>query len=197
MEEIMKDYYDNNAESYHERAMRYDSGLFLGWMKKYLWPGAYVLDVGCGSGRDLYWMTRKGFKAVGLDCCVPLLEIARDLFGGNYLEADYSEFDFSFFSVDCVTCVSSLVHIPHDKLWGIVSRIACSLKEKGFFYISLKKGKDVYRATDGRIFYLWNKDDLICNAKKYGFNVLQSFETSSSPRYSGVFPWINLVLQKC
>ena len=29
--------------------------------------GSLVLDVGCGSGRDLCWMKSKGFRVMGLE----------------------------------------------------------------------------------------------------------------------------------
>ena len=49
----MKDYYQKKYKSYHEKTFEIDPSDFLSPLAERLTAGAVVLDVGCGSGRDL------------------------------------------------------------------------------------------------------------------------------------------------
>jgi SAM-dependent methyltransferase len=55
---IMEDYYHICFREYHENTFHVNPESFLMPLVKRLKPGARILDVGCGSGRDLLWLTR-------------------------------------------------------------------------------------------------------------------------------------------
>ena len=61
----MSDYYQKNYTSYHEKTFSIDPSSFLAPLAQRLPSEAFVLDVGCGSGRDLLWMKNKGFEVIG------------------------------------------------------------------------------------------------------------------------------------
>lgn len=42
-----------------------DPTVFLKPLVQYLKPGAEIIDVGCGSGRDLRWLKKKDSKRPG------------------------------------------------------------------------------------------------------------------------------------
>ncbi|HIP97012.1 MAG TPA: class I SAM-dependent methyltransferase, partial [Anaerolineae bacterium] len=42
-----------------------------------LWPGAHVLDLGCGPGRDVAYLQELGFRAVGVDLSAGMLAEGR------------------------------------------------------------------------------------------------------------------------
>ena len=54
----MPDYYQKNYKTYHEKTFSIDPSSFLDPFAKRLPGDAFVLDVGCGSGRDLLWMKK-------------------------------------------------------------------------------------------------------------------------------------------
>jgi len=49
----MKDFYRENHSKYFERTFNIDPSSFLSPLAAKLSYGAFIVDVGCGSGRDL------------------------------------------------------------------------------------------------------------------------------------------------
>ena len=126
----MKDFYSKNYKQYHERTFSVDPSPFLSPFIRALPKGASILDVGCGSGRDLLWLKKRGFKVAGLERSAGLAELARKNSGCEVLECDFETFDFSQLSFDAVISSGSLVHISHEKFqhpilrWGLLISIA-------------------------------------------------------------------------
>mgnify|MGYP001439583331 CR=1 FL=1 len=63
----MPDFYETNARAYFERTNRVDPAPLLTPILPYLREGCAILDIGCGSGRDLKWLKAQGFDPSGLE----------------------------------------------------------------------------------------------------------------------------------
>ena len=63
----MKDYYQENHKKYHEQTAGIDPASFLSPLVRCLTPGSRILDVGCGSGRDMRWLKDRGFQPTGFE----------------------------------------------------------------------------------------------------------------------------------
>lgn len=60
-------------------------------------PGMRVLDVGCGPGRHVLSLARRGIEAVGLDVSQRFVDVARDAAGGlpaSFVRADARDMTF-------------------------------------------------------------------------------------------------------
>jgi SAM-dependent methyltransferase len=57
-------------------------------------PGARLLDAGCGAGRHVRALSRRGASAVGVDCSVDLLAAARAAGDARYVAADVRSLPF-------------------------------------------------------------------------------------------------------
>lgn len=69
---------------------------FAAWVAEDLDPAATVIDVGCGAGRDVTWMARRGHRAVGLDYVPRAFRrearmVARDGLPGTFDHVNLSE----------------------------------------------------------------------------------------------------------
>lgn len=165
------DFYQRHYRDYFKRTVGVDSALFLEPFIRHLDPGAAVLDIGCGSGRDLRWLKNRGFAATGIERSPGLAKMAGAYSGCRVIIGDFEILEFSDFAVGAVMACGSLVHIPHQQLAGLVKRILAALSGPGIAYISLKQGQDSKTDSLGRIFYLWETDRLNGIWRRLGLQV--------------------------
>lgn len=156
----MKDYYRENREKYFERTFNIDPSSFLSPLSAKLAPGAFILDVGCGSGRDLLWLKTRGFKVMGFERSPELAELARKNAECDVLEGDFTSYDFSSIRADAVILIGALVHILHADFAAVLLHIAEAIKPSGLMLITLKEGTGKAEGSDGRVFYLFRHEDL-------------------------------------
>jgi len=174
----VNDYYAAHSREYFDSTVTVDPAPFLEPLAKRLAKGARILDVGCGSGRDLRWMKERGFRAAGFERSAELARLARETSGCEVSEGDFENWDFSRLSVDAILLVTALVHLPHDRLPGALLNIVQALRPGGWLLISLKEGQGVQIDDKGRTFYLWRAEELQRILSDLGFHIV---ETTVSP----------------
>ncbi len=190
----MKDYYRENHEKYFERTFNIDPSSFLSPIAAELAPGAFILDVGCGSGRDLLWLKTLGFKVMGFERSPELAELARKNAECDVLEGDFTSYDFSSIRADAVILIGTLVHIPHADFLTVLRNIAAGLKYKGLMLITAKEGTGAAEGADGRIFYLFRNEELEIILTLLGFRI-HDFSRDLSKTGTGE-TWLRYLLQK-
>jgi 2-polyprenyl-3-methyl-5-hydroxy-6-metoxy-1,4-benzoquinol methylase len=136
-----KEYYSTHArERYGPITIRKIEKEFSTWdayFGKFLprEKNAPILDLGCGSGGFVYWLTQRGYKNVtGVDISKDQVSTAHVLNIKNIVQADAAEFlekEKSNYSL--IFARDLLEHIPKEKLVPTVKLIHESLKEKGAF----------------------------------------------------------------
>ena len=188
----MSDYYQKNYIAYHEKTFSIDPSSFLEPLAQRLPPEAFILDVGCGSGRDLLWMKKRGFEVIGFERSEGLAELARKNADCEVIEGDFETYDFSSIFVDGVMLVGALVHVPHERFSEVFKNITASISRRGNVLITLKEGRGDMTGADGRTFYLW--EDLKAREmfKSLGFKVCD-FASAVSKTGSGDI-WMAYVL---
>ena len=134
----MSDYYQQNYREYHEKTFSVDPKSFLAPIAEKLKPGATILDIGCGSGRDLLWFRQRGFKVVGFERSPGLAGLIRKNVGCEVLEGDFETYDFSQLSVDAILLIGALVHLPHNRLPEVLNWISRALRGGGIIFLSLR-----------------------------------------------------------
>jgi len=172
-------YYEENPKEYFNRTFTLDPSSFLGPVAERLSNGAMVLDVGCGSGRDLLWFKNKGFEVIGFERSAGLAKLAREHSGVEVIEGDFEAYDFSFISVDAIISSGSLVHVQHERLADILKNIVQALEKHGIFYVSLKEGEGTRNDDLGRPFYYWKDEQLREVFESLDFKVLDFYQNES------------------
>jgi SAM-dependent methyltransferase len=190
----MQDFYQKNYKAYHEKTFSIDPTSFLKPLSQRLPAEAFILDVGCGSGRDLLWMKKRGFDVIGFERSPGLAELARDNAGCEVIEGDFETYDFSSILVDAVLLVGALVHVPHEKFSDVFQNITSAIPDNGSVLITLKEGSEDLKGPDGRIFYLWEDPKARELFDTLGFK-LCDFSSSVSKTGSGDL-WMMYVLDK-
>jgi SAM-dependent methyltransferase len=190
----MPDYYQKKYKSYHEKTFRIDPSDFLAPFAERLTAGAIVLDVGCGSGRDLLWMNKKGFDVIGFDSSPGFVKLAMENVGCEVIEGNFETYAFSAISADAIMLIGAMVHIPYERFSDVFRNIISSLSDFGIILITLKEGTGTITDTEGRTFYLWQDEKARAIFESHGFKICD-FSKSDSKTGSGEI-WLGYVLEK-
>lgn len=156
----ISDFYETDAEAYFKQTYHLDPTPFLSVITGWIPPQARVLDVGCGSGRDLLWLRQKGYHAQGLERSPRMADLAAAHSGCTVTVADFQLYDFSQLQFNAIILVGSLVHLTHAELPTVLQHILDGLMADGYMYISLKEGKGKSVKHQGRTFTLWQRTQL-------------------------------------
>lgn len=63
-------YFYSSSQTYLKRLERHDEKTFASYIelcKEKIFPGASILDCGCGIGTSSYLLAKEGFKVTGVD----------------------------------------------------------------------------------------------------------------------------------
>ena len=162
---------------------------------QYLKPGSYILDFGCGSGRDSRYFLQKGYRVDACDGSEEMVRIASETAGipvkqmlFNELEAD-NQYDGIF-------ACSSILHVPYDELPDIFTRMYQAVRTGGIVYVSFKYGEfEGYR--NGRYFTDLNEErfERILETVK-GFEVINTRITGDARPGRHDEKWLNVIMRK-
>jgi len=190
----MTDYYEINAGYYHDKTFAADPSIFLSPFVQRLPPRSRILDIGCGSGRDLLWLKQRGFEPTGFERSASLAELARNLSGCPVIEGDLETFDFSMGSWNAVMLVGSLVHIPHERFLPTIQKILSGFSSPCVLLLTLKEGDGKTHCADGRTFYLWKDESLREIFDSLNLEMASFFRNVSA--IGSNEPWLGYILTK-
>ncbi len=189
----MNDFYENHHKKYFESTVSSDPASFLEPFVKFLSPLATILDIGCGSGRDLLWFSQHGFKPTGFEQSPSLVQLAGEFSQCIVIEGDFSIYDFSKLQFDALSFVGSLVHLPKEDLPKVLASVCRALFSGGFIFITMKEGIGTFTGNDGRVFTLWSQKDL---NKIFADQLLQILDFSRQPsKIRSDDVWLGYVLR--
>lgn len=153
----MNNFYEDNHQQYFDSTVGIDPSVFLEPLASLLKPKATILDIGCGSGRDLLWFAERGFLPTGFEQSPSLANLARKHSDCPVIEGDFSSFNFSDLQFSALVFVGSLVHASPEALPAILTSTCKALIPQGLLLITLKEGNGTSLAADGRVFTLWSR----------------------------------------
>ncbi len=105
----MDNFYEGNHRNYFDSNFRIDSNNFLSPLANHLNIGGLILDIGCGSGRDLLWGVQQGYETVGFEQPSGLAKLVRKHSLCTVIEGDFTSYDFSKLRFTDLIFVGSLV----------------------------------------------------------------------------------------
>ena len=189
------DYYNANAFSFIESTqsvlMTEAWSRFMDLLK----PGSFILDFGCGSGRDTKFFLEHGYKVEATDGSKELSKLASEYTGikvRNELFSELSEEE----KYDGVWACSSILHCSSLELEDVIKRIWVSLKPDGIFYTSFKYG-EFEGERQGRYFTDFIEETFNVFIKRIGgFIIKETWVTHDVRPGREDEKWLNVILQK-
>lgn len=190
----MADFYQENSLPYHQQTFHIDPTSFLEPLCRWLSPGAKILDVGCGSGRDLLWLKRRGYEVMGFERSFGLAALAAEQVSCPVIVGDFESFDFSRCFMDAVLLVGALVHVLPSKFRAVLQRILAAVRSGGHVLLTLKEGAGVRVSGDGRVFHLWSHEEVSAHLAASRLHILEFLRQDSALKSGEV--WLTYVLIK-
>lgn len=189
------DYYNQNADAFVAGTISVDfkqkQDKFIGRLQ----AGDYILDFGCGSGRDTKYFLEAGMKVDATDGSEELCKIASKYTGIKVRQMLFQELD-EYEKYDGIWACSSILHLPKDELKQVLIKMAAALNAGGIIYTSFKYG-NYEGERNGRYFTDFTIDsfaDFIQDVKH--LKLIECWITGDVRLGRGEEKWLNLILQR-
>lgn len=149
-EEKTINYYNSNAIEFQKSISSSDMKETCNRFLSYLSKPAYILDLGCGTGRDSCYFRNCGFSVLPVDASKEMCKIASEVSGVTARLLKFNDLDY-IEEFDGIWACASLLHVPSVDIHDVLSKIEIALKKGGYLYCSVKYGQ--YEGErDGRYF---------------------------------------------
>lgn len=165
------------------------------WLESFmamLPPGASVLELGCGGGRDAAALLARGFDVCATDGTPAIAAKAAERLGRDVRVMRFDELadDAAF---DAVWASASLLHVPRPKLPDVLAQIFRALKPGGLHFASYKGGAAPGRDRFGRYFNYFDRASLLAAyAESAPWDILAVTEVMGGGYDGGQGPWLAL-----
>jgi SAM-dependent methyltransferase len=201
MDKPTLDYYAHHASEVAQRYEVTPSPLAHRFSESFP-SGGRILDIGCGSGRDLAQLHKQGFQPYGVDGTEEFVQLAQMLhpeLKGRVVQGllpDLSTpFDGEF---DGVLCCAVLMHIDSTELFNAALSIKRCLKVNGRLLISVPSQRsdtgDGERDANGRLFKTYPSAYLRLIFERLGFSLINEWGNSDAMTRQGI-EWVSLLFQ--
>jgi len=201
MDQTTLKYYSDNAAQIADRYESVVSNLSAHFVDSFS-KGGKILDIGCGSGRDLAVLHQLGFDCYGVDPTPEFLAIAQKTHPEHVGRIELGQlpdlmtpFGGEF---DGVLCSAVLMHIDIAQLPATTAAIKSCLKQGGRLLYSVpSKRLDVVasnRDANGRLFIPDQAVRLNSLFSDLGFIEIQSWTNSDSMGRDAV-EWVSVLFE--
>lgn len=191
------EYYNKNAQLYCEQTLVGDLQENYEKFLNSLHPKAYILDFGCGSGRDSKYFIDNGYKVKAIDGSIEMCKLASKYINQEVDCMKFHELN-DINTYDGIWACSSILHVEKEKLSNILIKMINALKNNGIIYTSFKIGEG-YEIKEGKYYnYLTKKEmELILSKINRNVKIIDYFETlPSTKRDAQNTIWGNFIMKK-
>ncbi len=158
-------------------------------------PGAAVLELGCGSGRDSAALFAKGLDLTPSDGSPEMAAEAQHRLGRKVLVLRFADLAAEN-AYDGVYANACLLHVPRAELPAILRGIHRALRAGGVFYSSFKEGTAEGRDRLGRLYNYPSPDWLAATFAAAGFPSPEIEQTMGTGYDAEPTPWLHVYARK-
>ena len=188
------DYYNRTADQYYWNTVGVDLGAMRKLFASYLPAEATVIDLGCGSGRDVLAFNDMGHNAIGLDASEELVKLAKERLQIRAVVGDIPSWiaDAPF---DGIWCCASLIHLNDKEKERFFKNLNYNLKKDGVIYIAVKDGVETGLDEKGRFISNCTLEELRDYLEEAGCRILETITTEDALGRDR-FKWLNVIARK-
>ena len=190
------DFYNNNSKAYIESTLSVDMSHLYKDFLNYIPKASYILDLGCGSGRDSLEFIEKGYNVTAVDGSKELSLAASKIIGKEVICSRFEDLKLKERFRGVWAC-ASLLHVNKDNILDVIKNISSNLKTHGVFYMSFKYGDNEYIDEKGRYFNCYTEktfSELI--NKVNSLKVEKIYKTIDVLPGRGDITWLNILCIK-
>lgn len=178
-----------------ENTLKLDLQPIYEHFEKSLKPGAKILDVGFGSGRDSLHFEAKGYDVVSIDFAEEVYNRGKNLLNTEVLMVDVREMRYHD-EFDAIWASAVLFHYTTPEIIQILNRFSAALKEKGVVYVSFKYGVSE-QLRHGRHFNDFNEEKFQQLMETVGdLKIIEMWKTQDARITHSDHYWLNVMLAK-
>lgn len=188
-------YYDDHADVFYKSTVNADLGKIQERFLSKLQRQAYILDFGCGSGRDTKYFLERGFRVDAIDGSKELCKLACEYTGIEVKNMLFQELE-EMGRYDGIWACSSILHLPADELEAVMRKMSDALKDNGIIYTSFKYGT-FEGERNGRYFTDMTDETFVEFLNRiYVLEIEELWITADVRPERGEEKWLNLILRK-
>lgn len=189
------DYYDNHADEFYKSTVDVEFATTQNQFLSKLRKRSYILDFGCGSGRDTKYFLEQGCHVEAIDGSIELCRLASEYTGIKVKNIFFQEL-IEVKKYDGIWACSSILHLPIKELADVMRKMAAALKDNGIIYTSFKYGTFAGE-RNGRFFTDMTEEtfaEFLGGIE--GLEIEEQWVTSDVRPGRGEEKWLNLILRK-
>jgi SAM-dependent methyltransferase len=133
------DYYEREADEYIHRTLHVDMTPIYARFLARLPAGGFILDAGCGSGRDARAFLDRGYHVAAFDASPRMASHATSLTKMDVPSMTFADIRWKN-RFDGIWCCASLLHVPTNEFEQVARKLLRALKPGGVWYLSFKLG---------------------------------------------------------
>ena len=185
--------YEDQAQDFFCETASIDLSPLYARFLPFVPAGGHILDVGCGSGRDVRAFRANGYRVTGFDPSPTLARLATAHCGLQVQVMRVQDIDWHR-QFDGIWACASLLHVSVTELPEVLRRLAAALKPGGVLYTSFKYGQGE-REHGGRNFTDLDEEGLAALLRAVpGFRELETWTTADRRPGRENEMWLNTLL---
>ena len=189
------EYYNENAKQFVDTTVNVEFHHMQNRFLEKLQDGAYILDFGCGSGRDTKYFLEQDYRVDAIDGSAELCKLASELTGIEVKHMYFQELS-EVEKYDGIWACSSILHLTLNDLEDVMKRMTHAVKSHGIIYTSFKYGT-FSGERNGRYFTDMTENTFEELLQKIpGLEVEEQWISSDVRPGRGEEKWLNLILRR-
>ena len=134
-----REFYENSSQEYFSKTVNLELPILWNMFSQ-LPVNSLILDIGCGSGRDLHHFSSYGYQVIGLDYSINLVRLAKQFSQQPVVCANFLALPFCDRTFEGVWALGSLLHVFRSLVPTALREISRVLRPNSLLFTAMKRG---------------------------------------------------------